>query len=211
MVLLRKEEYPEINSGAYIGQLIEVKETKSKRNPQFGPSIRFAFRILHQPYLNAVVSGLTSAKLLTGNKLDKWLQGLGYDLKVKGELDTEGLVGKIANIYVERAPNSNYSNVQHINPLQDGDSARIDPKAKLVDTSAASQPAPQVAPVNTAVAPVQNIQGTGVNPPAPQQTPTPAPAPAPAPQPAPQPPVQPQQAPVQPAQQPSPAPRNLPF
>lgn len=205
MVLLRKEDYPEIETGEYVAQLIEVKSTQSKRNPQFGPSVRFAFRILEQPYLNAVVSGLTSAKLLAGNKLDKWLGGLGYNLDVDGELDTDKLTGRIVRIFVERDEGSKYTNVRHIYGLRDQDKPRIDPKAKLIDTSAGA-PSPSPEQPTSAEVPVQTQANTqpsesaGSAAPLPDQTAQTVQTPPPA---APQPPAGSQSTPQQP--------RNIPF
>ena len=186
MVLLRKEEYPEIETGEYIVQLIEIKETTSKRNPQFGPSIRFAFRILEQPYVNAVVSGLASAKLLAGNKLDKWLTGLGYEIEIGADLDTDALVGRIVRAYVERDEGSKYTNVKNIYALRDTDKSRIDAKAKLVDTAAApavatpaTKPAVSIASSGTSAGSVDASSNVIQPAPAvPVATEVPAPAPA---------------------------------
>ncbi len=170
MVLLKKEEYPEIESGEYVSQLVEVKETRSQRNPQFGPSIRFAFRILEQPYVNAVVSGLASAKLLEGNKLDKWLGGLGYEVEIGKDIETDKVVGRIVRVFVEREEGSKYTNVKHIYALREKDKPRIDANAKLMDSTI--KPTAAATP---AVAP------TAAPTPAPVAAPTPAPVAAPAP------------------------------
>ena len=195
MVLLRKEEYPEIDTGEYVAQLIDVKDTQSKRNPQFGPSIRFAFRILEQPYVNAVVSGLATAKLLAGNKLDKWLTGLGYEVEIGGNLDTDQLIGRTVRVYVERDEGSKYTNVKNVYALRETDKPRIDAKAKLLDKSAApaptqtATPAPQNVQVNPGTSAGNTNANVQVNPPAPTQNP-----------PAAQPTTQPQNPPAQPSQ-----------
>jgi hypothetical protein len=189
MVLLRKEEYPEIEPGEYVAQLIEIKETVSKRNPQFGPSVRFAFRILEHPFVNAIVSGLASAKLLAGNKLDKWLTGLGYEIEIGGDLDTDKLVGRKVRIVVDRDEGSKYTNVKSVYAWRAGkDDTRIDAKAKLLD--ATSAPASVQAPINVAstITGPTSVAVTNVTPSAPiVQAPQPS-------------------APVTPT-----APRNIPF
>ena len=69
------------------------------------------------------------------------------------------MVGKIVKIFVERDQGSKYSNVRAIYAFTEADRRLIDPKAKLIDTSSASRPAPvDVASAGTAN---PNIQVTG--------------------------------------------------
>src|ERR1700688_4674102 len=103
MVLrLKKEDYAKPDNGEYIAELTKVETWESDKHPEYGTSIRFTFKILEEPFVNTLVSGLVSASWKPANKLDKWLQGLGLDQSEVGtEIDSENLVGRQARVFVE--------------------------------------------------------------------------------------------------------------
>ncbi len=123
---------------------------------------------------------------MAGNKLDKWLTGLGYEIEIGADLDTDALVGRIVRAYVERDEGSKYTNVKNIYALRDTDKSRIDAKAKLVDTAAApavatpaTKPAVSIASSGTSAGSVDASSNVIQPAPAvPVATEVPAPAPA---------------------------------
>jgi hypothetical protein len=151
MMKLRKEDYERPEDGEYVAELTDVVEFASEQHPEWGTSLRFQFKILEEPFVNSVVSGLVSASWKPGNKLDKWLIGLGVDsTNIGDELKVEELKGRQARIYVEKDPKSEYVNVKLVKPLRATDSNRIAPTLGTITTGTPVQQggtASNVAPI----------------------------------------------------------------
>lgn len=147
MVLkVTKEDYPVPEDGEYIAELFNIEPFSSEAHPEYGTSLKFTFKVLEEPNVGTLVSGLTSAVWRAGSKLDKWLTGLGLETSSIGdELDLQALKGRQARVYVEKDEKSGYTNIKHVKILKSDDSQRIvsKPVAK-VETPVAQ---PVVAPV----------------------------------------------------------------
>lgn len=177
MITFRKEEYEKIEDGEYIAELSEVKENVTKVPSQYGPSLRFSFKLLEQPYIGRLVSGLTTASWKAGNKLDDWLTALGIDgsTVVGTELPAERVLGAKVRVYIESNPKSGFTNVKIVKPLRATDQnrlAELNAVAAQATPAAAAVAAPvtNAAPAPVAAAPAQVLPQT----PAPQVTAAPA-------------------------------------
>jgi hypothetical protein len=170
MVLrLKKEDYAKPDNGEYIAELTKVETWESDKHPEYGTSIRFTFKILEEPFVNTLVSGLVSASWKPGNKLDKWLQGLGLDQSEVGtEIDSENLVGRQARVFVEEDKKSGYTNVKEVNSLRPADKSRVTaPAASNLVAKATNVVAPQVevgtsAPIVTPPAAGRKLTGDDI-------------------------------------------------
>ena len=152
MITFRKEEYEKIEDGEYIAELTEVKENITKMPSPYGPSLRFSFKLLEQPYIGRIVGGLTTASWKAGNKLDEWLKALGVEgsAVVGTELPAEKVVGAKVRVYVESNPKSGFTNVKIVKSLRATDQNRL---AELNSAAASATPAAAAvaAPVTNAV------------------------------------------------------------
>jgi len=154
--MLKKEDYERPEDGEYIAELTDVVEFASEQHPEWGTSLRFQFKILEDPYVNSVVSGLVSASWKPGNKLDKWLIGLGVDSSNIGDqLNEKELKGKQARIYVEKDPKSDYVNVKLVKPLRATDVNRV------VPTAPANSQTNAIGTVQSNIAPIQAPKSSG--------------------------------------------------
>lgn len=179
VLIVKKEDYNKPEDGEYIAELVKIDEFKSPKNPSFGTSFKFQFKILEAPYTNTVVSGLAPSTLKPGNKLDNWLSALGLTSNIGETIDVESLVGRQVRIYIIVDEKSGYANVKMVKPLRSTDVARL---PSITAASAAAVTAnvatlasetlhvPTAAPVNPAPAPAAIPQATPVAP-APAATP----------------------------------------
>lgn len=158
MITFRKEEYEKIEDGEYIAELTEVKENVTKTPSPYGPSLRFSFKLLEQPYIGRFVGGLTTASWKAGNKLDDWLTALGVDgsTVVGTELPAERVVGAKVRVYVETNPKSNFTNVKIVKSLRATDHNRL---AEITAASAAT-PVTNAVPVQVAAPAAQVLPQT---------------------------------------------------
>jgi hypothetical protein len=130
-----KEEYDAPEDGEYIAELTAVEPMTSDKHPEFGTSLRFTFKVLEEPCVGTLVSGLVSAVWRPGNKLDKWLLGLSMETaNIGDELDLEALKGRQARVYVEKDPKSSYVNVKLVKPLRATDTQRVVSAPKVIVT-----------------------------------------------------------------------------
>ena len=165
MAEIVKEEYTEEeqkesrknqpDNGEYVAQLHGVEDVLGG---PYGPSLKFVFKILEEPYENSTVSGLVNAKWKPKNKLDKWLVGLGLNAsKIGTRIDPKSLIGNQVRVYVAENKKG-YAEVKEINPLRKKQSEVTAPAGTVagdtaVDRTAqpaasATAPAPAPAPVN---------------------------------------------------------------
>lgn len=150
MLKLVKEDYSAPEDGEYIAEVNNIDEFSSEKHPDYGTSIRFLFKILEEPFVGSLVSGLVTSVWRPGNKLDKWLQGMGVDGTAVGdELKLEDLKGKQIRVYVEKDIKSGYTNVKNVKPLRSTD--KLAPAVQVNQTVTAAQPAaaPVHIPANT--------------------------------------------------------------
>ena len=141
MLTITKEDRLVPEDGEYLAVLKNIDEVTSKAHPEYGPSLRFSFTLLEDPYMNYPVTGLVSPTWQPGNKLDKWLQGLGVDGANVGEtLRLPDLVGIQARVFVETGANG-FTNVKKIMRLHATTPRTVPAPAKPV---VVAQPAPAV-------------------------------------------------------------------
>jgi hypothetical protein len=86
-----------IQEGEYNAVLSDVEQAAG----QFGPCLKFFFRVVDGEYADTEVSMIRPAKLVPGNKLDKTLQSMGIDtLSIEDEIDVDTLKGKLVKVTV---------------------------------------------------------------------------------------------------------------
>jgi len=111
-MLIRKEKYVVPEDGTYVAEVTNIEEWSSAQNPEYGVSLRFSFRVLEEPYVGSIITGLVSAQWREGNKLDKWLSALGLaGAQIDTELDPGMLKGRQCQITVQKDQKSGFTNV----------------------------------------------------------------------------------------------------
>lgn len=135
IVRMEASSFRPVDEGEYVVELAAVES----RDGKFGPALDFRFRIVDGEFANTEVTGLVSASLQPGNKLDKYLRALGINtLEVGQELDVESLVGSRAHAYVTPTPGKKegqvFNNVSNIRPFKGNRAA--------APTASATQAAP---------------------------------------------------------------------
>lgn len=175
---LKKEDYVRPDDGSYIAEVFKVEEFSSEKHPEWGPSIKFSFKILEEPFVGSIVTGLVNSQWRPDNKLDKWLRGLGINAsEIGAEIEPSQLKGIKARILVE-TNQKDYVTVKHVtalkpnelNMLANQNVNQVINQTVQIPTVTLSQQAPAVIPVVAPVIPqvapnvVQPVNPAPVNP-----------------------------------------------
>ena len=166
VVTPEESKFVDVEEGKYRALIedIEVQEL------QYGPSFKWKFKLLDEPYVDIPLSALTSTTVTPKSKIWPWLVALGYEPQIDEPFDIMAFVGYECWIMVDRKADPKdatkvYSNVTKIVPA---------PRALAAPAAA---PAPQRAPAPAVrqAPPPQRAPAPAV-----RQAPPPQRAPAPA-------------------------------
>lgn len=101
-------------AGAYKAEYLGVKKTE---HPEFGPGLRFEFRVLEGPQAGAVAAVTTGAKPTPANKAGKVIAQLtGTTLAGGQKANLSGAVGKTFLIVCEATPSGKGTKVANVVP-----------------------------------------------------------------------------------------------
>lgn len=165
IVPVTESEFVEVQPGMHRA-LIEAIELQpaTTAHPEYGPSFKWFFRLLDEPYVDVPLSALCSTKISERSKLYGWLINLGYQgLEPNVSVDLSQLLNHQVNVLVKhnikekivngKIEQQKFCNVAEIFALQTAAPAVAPPPAAVpvaaVPTAApvAFAPPPMAAPV----------------------------------------------------------------
>jgi hypothetical protein len=108
---------PDVEDGKYRA----IIDDMTSEAGTYGDAIRWKFRLLDEPYIDIVLSAMSSPTLTPNSKIWPWYVALGYQLEVGMEFDLLSPIGMECWVMVERKPSKKdasiiYSNVTKIVP-----------------------------------------------------------------------------------------------
>jgi len=128
-----------IQEGEYNAVLSDVEQAAG----QYGPCLKFFFRVVDGEYADTEVSMIRPAKLIPGNRLDKTLQSMGIDtLTIEDELDVDTLKGRLVKVTVVNKTTERgkvFANVEEVKGVSD---SRRTPVAAVQKATAKAPPTP---------------------------------------------------------------------
>lgn len=156
VVPVTESDFVEVQPGMHRALIESIEpQPPSAEHPEYGPSFKWFFRLLDEPYVDLQLTSLCSVKVSPKSKLFGWLTNLGYQgLEPNVQVDLAQLLNTQCNVLVKhktsqkivngKVETQTFSNVAEIFALQ----TTVAPAAAPV----AATPPPMAAPA--AVAPV---------------------------------------------------------
>ena len=95
----------QIPPGRHKAEFVDVTPTD---HPEYGPGLRWDFRITDGKHAGVIVSRTTNDVATANNSCGKFFaMVMGLDLKDAAQADTDEAIGCVGKVAVERAPSGN--------------------------------------------------------------------------------------------------------